>query len=364
MAGQYADIHDELRAVAADLLTKDRPAEADVAWPLLAQAGWIGLEAPEGSGGAGATFEEVAIVLEEMGRAAARSSYLGGAVLGVGTLMSLRPGAGRDAILKDVVSGAVRTAVALSGEHGSTDVDVPFHIERSGGGLRIHGRSSFVPDAFDAPRLLLLADDPAATPVIVVVSAHAPGLTVTAQPVLDETRRLAAVAADGVDVDESSVWRFDGDPTECVRGLLDRACVAVACDSLGLSEAMLSATVSYAGVRQQFGRPIGSFQAVKHACADMLVQVSVCRQLVRAAVKAVADRRPDATEAAMMAKSYVCGEAVGLVGKAMQLHGGIGYTWESGIHVYLKRAGLNRSLFGSPAAQRRKLAQRYLQQPF
>jgi alkylation response protein AidB-like acyl-CoA dehydrogenase len=117
--------------------------------------------------------------------------------------------------------------------------------------------------------------------------------------------------------------------------------------------------VAYAKVRHQFGRPIGSFQAVKHACADMLVKISVSHQLVDAAVAAVAEDRPDAGVAVAMAKSYTCGAAVGIVGKAMQLHGGIGYTFESGIHVYLKRATLNRSLFGSPAAHRQELAKRY-----
>ena len=363
MEGRYAELHDELKAVAGDLLGKDRPARAEAAWPLLARTGLIGLEAPESSGGGGATFEEVAIVVEEIGRAAAAGTYLGGAVLGVGTLISLRRSAVSDALLSDVVSGAARTAVALCAEHDSADVSVPFRMARSGTGFRIDGRSSFVPDGADATRLLLLAEDPAGTPVVVCAAADARGLAITSQPVLDETRRLAAVAADGVQVDESAVWRFDGDPHGRIRGLLDRACVAVACDSLGLSEAMLSATVSYACVRRQFGRAIGSFQAVKHACADMLVQVSVGRRLVRTAVEAVADGRSDATEAAAMAKAYVCGNAVDVAGKAMQLHGGIGYTWDSGVHVYLKRAALNRSLFGSPPAHRRKLAQRYLQRP-
>ena len=148
------------------------------------------------------------------------------------------------------------------------------------------------------------------------------------------------------------------------RGILDRAAVAVACDSLGLSEAMLDATVAYAKVREQFGRPIGSFQAVKHACADMLVQVSVARELVTHAVRQLVDDPddpddPDATVATSMAKSYACSTAVAVAGQAMQLHGGMGYTWESGIHRYLKRATLNRSLFGSPAAHRRRLAARY-----
>jgi alkylation response protein AidB-like acyl-CoA dehydrogenase len=331
----YSEVHDELRSVASDLLSKN---DTDVDWPLLRQAGWIGLEVAEEFGGAGVTFAEVAIILEEMGRAATRSAYLGGAVLGVGTLAALQPSALRDALLADVASGAVRTAVVLDGIGLAAN--------------RLSGRAAFVPDAEGADRLLVIADDRDGVPVVV----DADGLTVTAQPVLDETRNLAEVTAEDVAVKE--IWRFAADPAEQVRHLHDRAAVAVACDSLGLAEAMLTATVDYAKVRQQFGRPIGSFQAVKHACADMLVQVSVARQLVDAAVEKLADG-VDGRAAASMAKSYACAAAVDVAGKAMQLHGGIGYTWESGIHVYLKRALLNRSLFGSPAEHRRQLAKRY-----
>jgi alkylation response protein AidB-like acyl-CoA dehydrogenase len=126
---------------------------------------------------------------------------------------------------------------------------------------------------------------------------------------------------------------------------------------------MLDATVAYAKVRHQFGRPIGSFQAVKHACADMLVQVAVSRELAAAAVGQLAAEDPGATVASSMAKSYATSAAVDVVGRAMQLHGGMGYTWESGVHVYLKRAALNRSLFGSPAAHRRRVAGRYRLSP-
>jgi alkylation response protein AidB-like acyl-CoA dehydrogenase len=178
--------------------------------------------------------------------------------------------------------------------------------------------------------------------------------------VVDATREFGRVVADGVLTRPESVWRFTGDPVLASRRLRDRAAVAVACDSLGCGEAMLAATVAHATVRTQFGRPIGSFQAVKHACADMLVQVSVARKLVEAAVRGQADTTdPDASVAAAMAKSYACATAVQITGKAMQLHGGMGYTWESGVHVYLKRATLNRSLFGSPAYHRGRLAQRY-----
>ncbi|HEX7429950.1 MAG TPA: acyl-CoA dehydrogenase family protein [Mycobacterium sp.] len=325
MAPQFEEFHAELRSVAGDLLAKDRAVE----WAVLADAGWTGLEVAEDLGGAGATFGEVAIVCEEMGRAASANRYLGSAVLAVGVLNALQPSDIRDRLLSDVGSGALRVAVAL-------------------------GPLDFVPDAVGADRLLVVTTDADGVPVVVDTA----GLTVTPQPVVDETRRLAAVSADRLEVTEA--LRFEGDPDAQVRRLLDRAAVAIACDSLGLSEAMLSATVSYAKVRHQFDRPIGSFQAVKHACADMLVRISMSRQLVGAAVDAIAEGRPDAGVAAAMAKSYATTAAVDVVGKAMQLHGGIGYTWESGIHIYLKRAALNRSLFGSPAAHRRELAKRYL----
>jgi alkylation response protein AidB-like acyl-CoA dehydrogenase len=315
MAHEFAEFHAELRSVAADVLAKDRAVD----WQALVDAGWVGLEVPEQFGGAGATFAEVAVVCEEMGRAASANSYLGSAVLAVGTLNALQPSETRDTLLAHVASGARRVAVALEPE--------------------------FVPDAEGADRVLVVADDG----VAVTQS------TVTPKPVLDETRRLATVTPVA-----SEILQFQTDPDVAIRRLHDRAAVAIACDSLGLCEAMLSATVGYAKVRHQFGRPIGSFQAVKHACADMQVKIAVSRQLVSAAVEAVAADHTDVSTAAAMAKSYVCSAAVDVAGKAMQLHGGIGYTWESGIHVYLKRAALNRSLFGSPAVHRKRLAQRYL----
>ncbi|MCG5431085.1 acyl-CoA/acyl-ACP dehydrogenase [Mycobacterium sp. MYCO198283] len=325
---EYAEFHDELRAVARELLA------TPVSWPITADAGWAGLEVPDECGGAAATFAETAVICEELGRAAAPSSYLGSAVLAVPALRA----AGADALLGDLAAGAVRVAVVLSGSGAGR-----FAVHDG----RLSGRAEFVPDAAGADRLLVPAVDNGA-PVLVDVSAAE--VTVEPQPVLDETRRLATVTADAARPEHS--WAL---PPDCV--LSERAAVAIAVDSLGVAEAMLAATVSYAGMRQQFGRPIGSFQAVKHACADMLVQVSVARQLVAAAVRDIAGER-DASVSAAMAKSYATGAAVKVVGSAMQLHGGIGYTWESRVHVYLKRAALNRSLFGSPAEHRRRLADR------
>ncbi len=321
--------------------------------------GWLGLEAAEEHGGAGATFAEVAVVCEELGRAAAPAPYLGGAVLAVGALNALRAHPPRDELLTAVASGAVRAAVAVSADHESLDPAAPFTVEYTQDGPRLHGRSAFVPDADGAARLLLAARGPDGNPVLVDVDPAADGIALTGVGLLDPTRRPGTVVAESAPLDPASVWRFAADPRAALAALADRAAVAVACDSLGLAEAMLAATVSYAGVRHQFGRPIGSFQAVKHACADMAVALAVSRRLVRAAVDALAAGRPDAGAAAARAKSHATETAVDVAGRAMQLHGGIGYTWESGIHVYLKRAAVNRAVFGAPAAHRRRLARRY-----
>jgi alkylation response protein AidB-like acyl-CoA dehydrogenase len=354
----FAEIHDELRAVARDLLAKHGPGERVEARVLAAQ-GWSELEVPAEFDGAGATFAETAIVLEELGRAAAGSGYLG-SVLGIGACALLAATPGRERLLRAVATGEATATAAVAGSAGDVAGSTPpFRIQDAGNGPALSGRAEFVPDAVTADRLLLLAADPDAVPVIVAVAADAAGLGRTAQPVVDETRSFGLVIADNVVVPEDSVWRFDGDPAVAIRRLHDRAAVAIACDSLGLSAAMLDATVDYACTRAQFGRPIGSFQAVKHACADMLVQTTVARQLLTAAVRQLAAADPGATVAAAMAKSYTCTAAVEIAGKAMQLHGGFGYTWESGIHRYLKRATLNRALFGTPAAHRRQLAARY-----
>lgn len=364
----FADFHEELRAVARDQLSAPGAGTA-VAWPAVVSSGWTGLEVPEGLDGAGATFAEVAIVLEEMGRAASAGPYLGVVALTVGALQLLEPGTGRDELLHAIADGSSVATLALPGDRdaiGKVDrVDgylepspVPFQVVRGASGVRVEGRAAFVPDATEADRLLLPALDDE-RPVLVSVDATRPGIDVEPQPVVDATRSLAVVTATGTEVDDGSVWPFADEPTPPLCRLGSRAAVAVACDSLGIIAAMVDATVAYTKVREQFGRPIGSFQAVKHACADMAVQLAVARELVAMAVTDLAEPGDagDHQEAtlASMAASYAGDAAVAVAGKAMQLHGGIGYTWEGDVHVYLKRATLNRSLFGSPSAHRRRL---------
>ncbi|MDA8047230.1 MAG: acyl-CoA/acyl-ACP dehydrogenase [Actinomycetota bacterium] len=358
----FAAAHDELRAVARSLLGPCSPmlAGGEAIAPdrrALADAGWFGLEVPETLGGAGATFAETAVVLEELGRVTAAGDAPATLGIGVGALAALAPTADRDRVLAGVATGALAVAVAVPAADQAVGPVAPlFTAVERGGRLWVDGQADFVLDAGRADAILLVVGGPGATPGGLIVARGTPGLTVEEQPVLDPSRRLARVVAHGVAAG-GPLLSFAGDPAVAVGRLLDRAATAVACDSLGLAAAALDATVAYAGQRHQFGRPIGSFQAVKHACADMLVEITVSRELLRAAADAVVSGGDPV--AVSRAKSYVTSMAVRVAGQAVQLHGGIGYTWERGLHVHLKRAALNRSLFGAPAAHRRRLAGRY-----
>jgi alkylation response protein AidB-like acyl-CoA dehydrogenase len=358
----FTQFHDELRSVARQLLSS----EADRAEPFVlgpsetAASGWLGLEVPDSLGGAGATFAETAIVMEELGRACAWSGFVGTGVLAVGLLSVVETSPVRDRLLSLIAAGDVSLSVALPTADEEDD-EIPFALA-SGDSLdswTLTGSAPWVLDAPGSDRLLIPARSDGGV-VVVEVDTKGPGLTVVDRPVVDRTRQLGSVTAESAPVGQGSVFRFMGDPWECVCRIRDRAAMATACDSLGMAEAMLEATVAYASAREQFGRPIGSFQAVQHACADMVVQVSMSRALVANGVRCVAVDDPGAPVAVSMAKSYVCAAAVAVAGKAMQLHGGIGYTWESGVHAFLKRAALNRSLFGSPTHHRRRLGRRYL----
>lgn len=339
-------LHDDLRALAADVFARNPQPD----WQALTRAGWPGLEVPESCGGAGVSFAEVAVVLEESGRAAASDGYLGGAVLAGGALNAIKPDKACEELLAALAEGTERIAVALPADGPAAE---SFRFD----GVTVTGSAQFVADAGAATTHLLPSVTPEGSTAIIALPAGAAGLTVTPQPVVDATRRPAAVAADQVRVDPLRIWRFTD--AHDAGHLIDRARIALACDSLGLAEAMLARTVSYTAVRRQFDRPVGSFQAVKHACADMMVDIAVGRRLVAAAVDALVTGSAQTKTAAAMAKAHVCEMAVDVTGKAMQLHGGIGYTWESDIHVYLKRAAFNRSWFGSPSAIRRELALRY-----
>ncbi len=358
--GEFAELHEELRTVARDVLATTA-AGTTQDWPAIAAADWPGLEIGSEFDGAGVTFAEAAVVLREMGRALTRSPYASVAVA-VAALAHAEPGPARDALLRDTATGAAVPVVALSGDTapaGSGPGDPPFTISRGNGGTTITGTTEFAADIAAATTALLPARDTDGETVLVAARPGGPGISVTAQPCLDTTREFGTLSAQDALVYDDAVWRWGAGGADPLTATVRRLTVVTAVDSLGLAEAALAATVDHVRTREQFGRPIGSFQAVKHACADMLVSLRTAGQLVEAAVAAEVRGDPDAWIAAARAKSFTCAAAVDIAGKAVQLHGGMGYTWESGVHRYLERATLNRSLYGSPAEHRARLAARY-----
>ncbi|WP_245649747.1 acyl-CoA dehydrogenase family protein [Nocardia shimofusensis] len=371
----FGEFHDELRSVARDLL--GTAGNETVPWSAISRAGWPGLEAPEEFDGAAATIAEVAVVLDEVGRAAARTPLPGVLALTVPALAAVRRHPLRDSMFRETVAGtevpvlvldADRVAWPNAADPGVRLSDPGFRLTSGPLGHVLDGSASFVLDAPEADLLLVPARDDGGRIVLAVLDPDSAGLTVEAIPLVDATRSIGRVAASGAAV--RAVWQPRSSGSRMLRMLRARAALAVARDALGTSAAVLDATVEYVGLRAQFGRPVGSFQAVKHTCADMLVQVTVARRLADAAVSALAGIATVDTEdsvstlaaaelAVARAKAYATEVAVEVAGAGLQLHGGYGYTWESGLHVHLKRATLSRTLFGLPAAHRKFIAARY-----
>ncbi|GGL18975.1 acyl-CoA dehydrogenase family protein [Nocardia jinanensis] len=369
MSGEFTEFHDELRTVARELLGKCGAADG-IDWPALVRAGWTGLEVADGYGGAAAGYSEVGILLEEVGRAAARTAYPSVASVGIGALSLLEPNAHRDAVLRETVTGTAIPIAVLGGNMvpaaggetacaGTGGIVPTFRLTQTTEGFELSGTADFVLDSPAATTLLIPAHAVDGTVRIALVASGASGLRIDDRPVVDETRSVGQVSARGVVLAAEAVRPLPADGGRGLRALYDRAALAVACDSAGICAAMLDVTVEYVRLREQFGRPVGSFQAVKHACADMLVDLTIARRLVSDALSVPVDGSPDSVRAVSAAKAYTGEAGVRIAGKAVQLHGGIGYTWESGIHRYLKRATLNRALFGSPADHRREFARRY-----
>ncbi|MBB5915560.1 alkylation response protein AidB-like acyl-CoA dehydrogenase [Nocardia transvalensis] len=354
MTGEYDDLHDDLRTVARGVLAKTDH-ETPVDWSDITRSGWLGLEAPVEIDGAGATFAELAVILEEIGRSASYTAFPSVATLSIAALNLLAPNPARDKVFHATVAGEALPVLVLPGEWSASPA--AFTLATDSTTLRLTGSASFVLDAPAADHLLIPARTPDGETVIVPMDPATPGITITNQPVVDTTRIFGHITTGDLPVPPESLWHFTS--TAPLRHLHTRAAISLACDSLGLAEAMLSATIEYTRTRTQFARPIGSFQAVQHACADMHVHTRVARHLVTAAVQAETTASDSAPTAASMAKSYATTAAVEITGKALQLHGGVGYTWESGLHTYLKRATLNRTLYGAPAAHRRLLTARY-----
>ena len=295
-------------------------------WREAAELGWFGLALPEASGGAGYDLPEAMLLFQELGRSLAPGPWLG-TVLAARVLAGV--GAER-ARLGDLLAGRARVAV----------IDDPDGCVA--GVARLDGVARAVIDAGCVDLLLVLGAEQA-----LLVEAEAAGVEIASGSSMDPTRRIGTVTFAGAVATplagDARRWRLEGT-------------TLAAAEALGVAERTLEMSVEYAKVRQQFGKPIGVFQAIKHRCADMAVRAEVARSVATYAAVALAEGEPDAARHAGVAKALAGGAALANATDNIQNHGGMGYTWESDAHLYLKRARLLEHCFGTRAAHLDALA--------
>ncbi|TDV56011.1 acyl-CoA dehydrogenase family protein [Actinophytocola oryzae] len=351
-----------LRAAARDLLADHAPARAgsnhekdvDAAfWRLVGRSGWPGLGLPEDRGGSVQGLVELALVAEEVGRAAARGPYLPTVLVGRALTRAGSAGPLAEALRTLATGDAWATwAFAEPGAPWSLD-GIAATARTDGDQVVLDGVKTAVQDAGGA-RWLLVTVRHDGVPESFLVDRHAAGVTVRRQQVLDLTRSFYEVRLDGVRVPADR--RLPGD-ADAVPRLLDDAAVLLAAETLGVLDRMLEMTVEYMKVRVQFDRPLGTFQAVKHACAGMAMSVHGVRAATWYAAMAVDADTEDAARAACVAASHSSAATEQVAGAALQLHGGIGFTWEHDLHLYLRRATVDGMLYGDAASHRDRLCE-------
>jgi len=320
-----------------------------------AQLGLLGLAIPEEYGGAGFSFTEQAIVLEELGAALYGGPYLASGVLAATALLASPDEGARRDLLPGIASGEVIATVAFTEDDGSWDpAAARLAAVNTGGSWRLDGHKSFVLDGGAAGLILALAVADGALSLFAVDSGAA-GLTLATLPTLDQTRKLARLTFDGVPA------RLIGSPgaaAAVIDRVLNVAAIALAAEQLGGAQRALDMTVEYTKVRHQFGRPIGSFQGLKHRLADLLLEVESLRSAVTYAAAAVAEDSPEVPVLAPLVKAYASDTYFHVAAETIQMHGGIGFTWEHDAHLYFKRAKSSELFLGDASYHRERLATR------
>jgi alkylation response protein AidB-like acyl-CoA dehydrogenase len=326
-------------------------------WRMAAeQIGMQALAIPEELGGAGFGFDELAVVLEETGRALFTGPVLPSVVLASTVLQLSGDTEAAERHLPGLADGSRVGTVAVS-ENSTVwrESDVTVTAASGGGGWVLNGTKRFVLSGAEATLLIVAARTGQGVSLFAVdTSEQASGVTIEQLPVMDLTRRLASVTFEDA---PASLIGTDGAGWATLAKVFDYAIVALACEQVGGAAAVLDSTVDYLKVREQFGRAIGTFQAIKHRCADMLVELESARSAAAYASAALTEDADDASLAASIAKVYCSRAFYHIAAESIQMHGGIGFTWEHPAHLYFKRAKSAEILFGSPAEHRERIAE-------
>jgi alkylation response protein AidB-like acyl-CoA dehydrogenase len=322
-----------------------------------AELGWFSLLVPEEHGGGSVSGDgliDAVLVAEERGRVLQPGAFVPGNAVAL-ALAAAGTDDQRAKVLPGLIAGETTATWALADPAGDWRADAGVTARASGEGFVLSGTKGLVQDAHLADWLLVSAGG-AEGPIQVLLPSAAPGLTVTKLDGLDITRSFGRVTLDAVEAPRSTVV---GDPTGRGAPALERqlqvAVVLTVAESVGAMDRIFGETVEYAKNRTAFGRPIGSFQAIKHLLADTSLLVEASKAVLTAAARAVQDERDDAGEVASMAKAFVGDSGIELVQNCLQAFGGIGFTWEHDLHLYLRRLTTDASLYGEPAWHRERI---------
>ncbi|MGC9962820.1 MAG: acyl-CoA dehydrogenase family protein [Acidimicrobiales bacterium] len=325
-------------------------------WSQMAnQLGLQALTIPEEYGGAGFGYVELVVVLEEMGRSLLCAPYFSTVALAANALLASGDESAKAEYLPGIASGGAIATLAFTEESGRWDVDgITMQAQQSGDGWTLDGTKSYVLDGHTA-NLVIVAARTEKGVSLFAVAGDADGLTRTPLATMDQTRKQARLTFAAT---PARLIGEEGGAGPVLSKTLDLAAVALAAEQVGGAQRVLDMSVEYAKHRIQFGRPIGSFQAIKHKCADMLLEVESAKSAAYYAGWAAAEDNDELPVTACLAKAY-CSEAYfHAAAENIQIHGGIGFTWDHDAHLYFKRAKSSELIFGDPSYHRELLAQR------
>ncbi len=369
---EFTPDQDELRDAIRAVLTRESPvalaravvetgARPDALWETCAELGWPALTVPEAAGGIGLGMIEAGILAEELGRVMAPGALLPTVTQFVPAVRAVASPAQQAEVLGPVARGECRGTLAIAESGGSFDpADTAATVTIDGGTARLDGEKRFVVEGDAVDEIVVVARTPGTAGDDGITAVVVPAAAVHTTPVrsLDASRRLAHVTLDGVRVDASRVLGGASGPAvaAALRHAVEEATVALALEMVGTAQTIFDVTLEYAKQREQFGVPIGSFQAIKHKFADMIVVLERARATGYFAALTIAENDPRRATATSVAKA-AAGDCQRLLAKeGIQIHGGIGYTWEHDMHLYVKRVKSGEALFGTSATHRAKIA--------
>ena len=372
----FSEDQDMIRQMARDFLAEkcpttfvrqmmdDEKGYSPDLWNEMASFGWLGMIFPEAYGGQGLGFIDLMVILEEMGAVLLPSPYFSSVILAGQTILIAGSEAQKQEYLPKIADGSLIATLAMTEPSGRFDAEGVSDVRAlpADGGFQLSGTKLFITDAHVSDLMVVAArtkdaGDKSFGVTLFLVDAKTPGVTINLLQTMDQTRKQCEVIFDNVQISRDRVLGQVDLGWPALQKVLNLGCAALCAEMVGGAQRVLDISVAYAKERVQFGRPIGSFQAIKHKCAEMMLQVESAKSAAYYAAWAVEEDAPEAPLAISMAKAYCSDAYRHTAGEGIQVHGGIGFTWEHDMHLYFKRAKYAEFTFGDATYHRELVAQ-------